>query len=72
MKRKNQGVPPQQDRHADIPRLPAEDIVDVTGDPGQPWDSADEHSDQPLAQPDHSERKSGGDQDIDTAGQVPE
>jgi hypothetical protein len=57
----------QTDKNTDIPPVPAEELVEIGNE--QHPDTADDHSDR--ARRDHSEREGGGDQDIDTAGQIP-
>lgn len=56
---KKQGRNLDSQRHADVPPVPAEEMVEI---------GSEQH---PDVADDHSERESGGDQDIDTAGQVP-
>ena len=68
---KKHGSVPQHERHADIRSLPAEDLVNPGGEQGEQSDTADDHSKRPMKPRDHSDRQGGGDQDIDTAGQVP-
>ena len=58
---------PNREQNADIPPVPTEDMVDIGSE--QHPHTANDHSDRPRR--DHSEREAGGDQDIDTAGQIP-
>jgi hypothetical protein len=61
------GTDADRDRTNDISPLPTEDMVEIGSE--QHPHTADDHSDRPRR--DHSEREAGGDQDIDTAGQIP-
>ena len=66
-KQKNQGINPDRQRHTDLPPVPDEEMVEIGSE--QHPSTAGDHADRPRR--DHSEREGGGDQDIDTAGQVP-
>ena len=66
---KKPGSVTQHDPKSDIQRLPPDDVANVDRKQRPQSDSDDDHSDRPRR--DHSEREGGGDQDIDTAGQVP-
>ena len=64
---KTHDATPDSSRKDDLPPVPAEDMVEIGNE--QLPEAAEDHSDRPRR--DHSEREGGGDQDIDTAGQVP-
>jgi hypothetical protein len=66
-KLKNQGMNPESQRRTDLPPIPDEEMVEIGSE--QHPNTANDQSDRPRR--DHSEREGGGDQDIDTAGQVP-
>jgi len=66
-KLKNQGMSPDRQLHTDLPPVPDEEMLEIGSE--QHPNTANDLPDRPRR--DHSEREGGGDQDIDTAGQVP-
>jgi hypothetical protein len=66
-------VEKKKKKPGDVRPLPNEEIINPGGEQGQQSDTADDHAERPMKpQKDHAERSGGGDQDIDTAGVVPE